>query len=105
MSADKHEAPPSAPNAKVAKSRQELAMLASRLTLLAQTLAHAGNEDSKWSAIQHRIGEAGSRGRLAAKGLAEQVERHPLIGGVAAFGLGFGLATLLFKRAKDHGSA
>ena len=101
MNADKHQAQLIALNASIAKSREEMATLASRLNSLATGLSDVEGGESKWSALQHRIGAAGSRGKLAAQGLAEEIERHPLIGGMAAFGLGFGLATLLFKRAKS----
>ena len=98
MNADKHEAQLDALNAGLAKSREEMAALASRLNALSQGLAAAEGEESKWSAIQHRIVAVGSRGKETAQDLVEEIERHPLIGGLPAFGVGFGIATLLFKR-------
>jgi hypothetical protein len=101
MNADKHEAQRSALNASIAKSREEMATLASRLNSLAIGLCDVEGDESKGPSLQHRIGEAGSRAKWAVKGLKVEIERHPLIGGMAAFGLGFGLAAVLFKRAKS----
>ena len=52
----------------------------------------------KARAHENKLEEAGARAEMVAKSLADEIRRHPLIGGMAAFGLGFGIATLLFKR-------
>jgi hypothetical protein len=96
MNADRHEARVNTLKASIASSCEEMAALANRLNYVAVDPANG----SKWSVVQHRIGAAGSQGKRVAKGLAEEIERHPLIGGMAAFGLGFGLASLLFKRTE-----
>jgi hypothetical protein len=96
MNADRNEAQVNTLKESIAKSREEMAALASRLDYVAVDSA----DESKWSAVQRHVAAAGSRGKRVAKGLADEIERHPLIGGMAAFGLGFGLASLLHKRAK-----
>jgi len=62
--------------------------------------AHGDNGHGEWAKFRHRLDAAGVRGEKVAKGLAEEIERHPLIGGLVAFGLGFAIARLLFRRSK-----
>ena len=107
-----HEQQVEAVAAGIAKSRDELAELAAGLKRLAEwpidkSSAHAqdrperpvnGNRHGGWTGFRHGIDRASTRSMKVADGLAVEIERHPLIGGMAAFGLGFGLATLLFKR-------
>lgn len=59
-----------------------------------------GDKNGGWTGFRHKLGEAGARGEKVAEGLAHEIERHPLIGGMIAFGLGFFIARLLFRRSK-----
>jgi hypothetical protein len=57
-----------------------------------------------WTDFRYRLDEVGARGRKITKALADEIERHPLIGGMLAFGLGFVIAKLLFQRSnRDSG--
>jgi hypothetical protein len=102
-------------NAGIAKSREEIAALAATLNKLAEKKAgesivdgkhphdeptNGDQQQSGWTGFRHRLDDAEARGESIAKGLAEEIRRHPLIGGTAAFGLGFLFARLLFKRRK-----
>ena len=102
-------------NARVAKSREEIAALAAGLNELAawrlENLSvdglswhdgpgNGGTHHSGWKGFRHRLDEVSVLGGKVTKGLADEIKRHPLIGSLAAFGLGFGIATLLFKRSK-----
>ena len=102
-------------NAGIAKSREEIAALAAGMKKLAEWKieespvdgeqpkdgpANGANGHGGWTGFRHRLDEAGTRGEKVAKVLAEEIERHPLIGGIAAFGLGFAIARLLFRRSK-----
>jgi hypothetical protein len=82
--------------AAIARSRDELAALTATLKRLS---SNGTGHDSAWSGFQHGIEVAGSRGRKVAAGVADELERHPILGGLVAFGVGFGIATLLYKRA------
>ena len=103
-------------NAGIAKSREEIAALAAGLEKLAEGKidkffvdgkrpqedpANGDKRNGGWTGFRHRLEEAGARGEKIAQGLADEIKRHPLLGGLAAFGLGFGIATLLFKRSKS----
>ena len=106
---------PDALNAKVAESREEIAALAAGLNELAHWRledhgvdrlswldrpANPGTPHSSWKGFRRRFDDVTHRGGKVARGIAHEIERHPLLGGLAAFGLGFGIATLLFKRSK-----
>jgi len=80
----------------IAKSREEIAALAAGL----KKLADGDKRNGGWTGFRNRLDEAGARGEKVVQGLVDEIKRHPLIGGLAAFGLGFGIATLLFKRSK-----
>ena len=110
-----HEKNPDALNASIAKLREEIAALAAGLKKLAEGKIDESSVDGEhpqegppngdkchggWTGFRHRLDEAGARGKKVAKGLADEIERHPLIGGMAAFGLGFVIAKLLFRRSK-----
>ncbi len=93
--------------ADIAKLHKELAALAAGLKKIAERPqrrdpADDGEAPGVWAGFQNRIEEAGERGGKVVKGFAHEVERHPLIGGIALFGIGFMLATLLFKRSHPH---
>ena len=102
-------------NAGIAKSREEIAALAATLKKLAQWKIEESSVDGKhpqegptngdkchggWTGFRNRLDKAGARGENVVKGLADEIQRHPLIGGMAAFGLGFTIAKLLFRRSK-----
>jgi hypothetical protein len=102
-------------NAGIAKSRNEIAALAAGLNKLAEWKTDKSDIDGNgsrspvngnknhagWTDFQYRLDDVGSRGKKVAKGLADEIERHPLIGGMAAFGLGFVLAKWLFRSNKE----
>ncbi|OGQ81016.1 MAG: hypothetical protein A2289_14335 [Deltaproteobacteria bacterium RIFOXYA12_FULL_58_15] len=102
-------------NAEVAESREEIAALAAGLNELTKrrledhavdrlswldSRENGGTPHRGWKGFRRRLGDVSTRGGEVAKGIAHEIERHPLIGGLAAFGLGFGIAMLLFKRSK-----
>ena len=102
-------------NAGIAKSRQEIAALVAGLKKLAErkideSSVHRKHQQEgpdngdrshgRWTGFRHRLDEAGARGQKVAQALSDEIERHPLIGGMAAFGLGFVIARLLFRRSK-----
>ena len=110
MKENSHDKNLDALHAGIARSREEIAVLAAELRRLADWKgdAQSGNGAAEqangvegWRAVQHGLGEAGVRGKRVLSGLAEEIERHPLLGGMAAFGLGFGIASLLFRRSKS----
>lgn len=89
-------------NASMAKSRAEIATLAAELKRLAHHAPGNGNGDTEvggWSNFQHKLDQAGSRGKQVAQSVADEIVRHPLLSGAAAFGLGFVLARLMFRRS------
>ena len=54
--------------------------------------AHAGNGRYESTDFQNTLDEARAQGEKVVKELAAEIERHPLMGGIAAFGLGFIIA-------------
>jgi len=110
MKENTHETDLEALNAGIAKSREEIgALLADlkKLSVLRNDKAFVdivrskeGPAEGGWTGFKHKLDEAGARGEKAAKGLADEIKRHPLIAGATAFGLGFVIATVLFKRSK-----
>ena len=101
-------------NAGIAKSHEEIAALTLDLKKLADLKieklsvkeghpqkgpSKGGNGHDGWTDFRHKLGEAGVRGGKVAKGFADEIERHPLLGGAAAFGLGFAIAALIFRRS------
>lgn len=110
-----HEKNLDALNAGIAKSREEIAALGTGLKKLADGKIDESSVDGEhpqerpgngdtwhggWTGFRHRLDEAGARGKKVVKGLADEIERHPLIGAMAAFGLGFVIARMLFRRSK-----
>jgi hypothetical protein len=55
-----------------------------------------------WTDFRYRLDEVGARGRKITKALADEIERHPLIGGMVVFGLGFVIAKWLFRSSKSN---
>lgn len=102
-------------NAGIAKSREEIAALAAGLNKLAEwktdksdingkssrVPANGHNANGGWTDFRYKLDDVGTRGIKVAKSLADEIEHHPLIGGMAAFGLGFVIAKWLFKSRKD----
>jgi len=84
-------------NARVAQSREEITALAAGLH---EEPSNGGKHHDSWAGFRHRPDTVSARGGKLAQGLADKIERHPVIGGLVAFGVGFGIATLLFKRRK-----
>ena len=64
---------------------------------LTESHAHIAEAAARY-ALESRANPTGHRVRLT-----ERFERHPLIGGLVAFGFGFGLASLLCKTSKREG--
>jgi len=89
-------------HAGIARSQAEIAELAANLKKLARHAAgNGGNGDADiggWLGFQHKLDEASARGKQVAQGVADEIIRHPLLSGAAAFGLGFVFARLLFRR-------
>jgi hypothetical protein len=102
-------------NARVSKTRREIAALALSLNELAEWRlsnlsvdgsdwhdgpGNGGERHGGWASFRQRLDAARARGGKVADGVAHEIERHPLIGGLAAFGLGFGVAMLLFRKSR-----
>lgn len=105
-------------NATIASMQNEIAELSADLKSLTDSrnadsssnsdspqANHTSHEEisSAWTRFQHQLSKAGKRSKKISKGVAEEIERHPLIGGLATFGIGFFLAKRLFMR-KQTGS-
>jgi hypothetical protein len=74
--------------ADIASLREEMAALA------------AGAKKGAWTDFQHTLDEAWGRNEKIMKDLAAEIERHPLVGSMAAFGLGFIIAKLWYRGSK-----
>lgn len=102
-----HENNQDALNADIAKLREEIEALAASLKKLVEGTidkpggsANSEKGNGGWTGFRHGLDQAGARGKMVAKGLADEIQRHPLLGGMAAFGLGFWIARLLFRGSK-----
>lgn len=62
--------------------------------------AHREQGQGAWTDFQHTLDEAWVRNEKIMKDLAVEIERHPLLGSLAAFGLGFIIAKLWYKGSK-----
>src|SRR3990172_11168025 len=98
----------------IASLREEIAALATCVKQLADTKAavphgegeheatqqegpaHSEQRHETWTDVQHTLGEAWARNEKVIKDLAAEIERHPLVGSMAAFGLGFIIAKLWY---------
>ena len=96
-----HEKKLEALNDDITKSREEIAVLSAVLKKLMEN-ARDNSEGGGWTGFREGLGDAGAKGEKVVKYVADNIERHPLISGLAAFGLGFGIATLLFKTSKTE---
>jgi hypothetical protein len=112
-----HENNQDALNAEIAKLREEIEALAAGLKKLVEGTIYKVSVDGErppegsakgekgnggWTGFRHGLDQAGAQGEKVARGLADEIQRHPLLGGMAAFGLGFWIATLLFRRSKGE---
>ena len=80
-------------NKGIAQLREEIA-----------ALADGDERHGGWANFRGKLGEVGAKGEKVAEGIAHEIERHPLIGGMIAFGLGFFIARLLWRRSKIEGN-
>lgn len=105
--------------ADIANLREEIAALATGVKKFAETKAagpHAEGEPEAtrqkgpakseqgrgaWTDFQHTLDEAWVRNEKIMKDLATEIERHPLVGSMAAFGLGFIIAKLWYGGSKQ----
>ena len=63
--------------------------------------AHGEQRHGTWTDFQHMLDEAWARNEKIIKDLAAEIERHPLVGSMAAFGLGFIIAKLWYGGSKQ----
>ena len=63
--------------------------------------ANGGHGHGPWTGFQHMLDEAWARNEKVIKDLAAEIERHPLVGSMAAFGLGFIIAKLWYGGSKQ----
>ena len=106
MDEQKREEQLEALNRGAARSQEELAALAARVERLVEwttdnpsVVAERRPARGAWRSLWHGLHEAGVEGGRLGRGVADEIERHPVLGGMAAFGLGFWVATLLFKKS------
>lgn len=103
----------------IAKSREDMAALAASLQGLSQwqpdappvvgdeaveEADHGDGIHGKWMNFRHGVDVASTQSIKVARRLSDEIDRHPMVSGVAAFGIGFGIATLLFKRGRGDSS-
>ena len=119
MTEKTHEKELDALKAGIASLREEIAALATCVKQLADTKAaephgegeheatqqegpaHSEQRHETWTDVQHTLGEAWARNEKLIKDLADEIERHPLVGSMAAFGLGFAIAKLWYGGSKQ----
>lgn len=63
--------------------------------------ANGGRGHDAWTDFQHTLDEARAQGEKVVKELAAEIERHPLVGSMVAFGLGFIIAKLWYRGSKQ----
>ena len=54
----------------------------------------------KWADFQETLDDAWTQGEMIVKELSAAIERHPRVGSMAAFGLGFTIAKLWYRGSK-----
>lgn len=104
--------------ADIASLREEMAALATGVKKFAETKAaephaegehettqqegpaHSEQGHGAWTDFQQTLDEAWARNEKIIKDLAAEIERHPLVGSMAAFGLGFIIAKLWYRGNK-----
>jgi hypothetical protein len=119
MTEKTHEKELDALKADIASLREEITALATGVKKLAETKAaepHAegeheagkqggpdngGHGHGEWTDFQYTLDEARAQGEKVVKDLAAEIERHPLVGSMAAFGLGFIIAKLWYRGSKQ----
>jgi hypothetical protein len=105
--------------ADIASLREEIAALAAGVKKFAERKAaephvegeheatqqgcpgNGGQGHGAWTDFQHTLDEAWAQGEKVVKELAAEIERHPLAGSMAAFGLGFIIAKLWYRGNKQ----
>jgi hypothetical protein len=63
--------------------------------------ANGGHDRDAWTEFQHTLDEARAQGEKVVKDLAAEIERHPLVGSMVAFGLGFIIAKMWYRGSKQ----
>ena len=119
MTEKTHEKDLDALKADIASLREEIAALATGVKKLAETKAaephgegkpettqqegpaHSEQRHGTWTDLQHTLDEAWARNEKLIKDLADEIERHPLVGSMAAFGLGFIISKLWYGGSKQ----
>ena len=114
-----HEKDLDALKADIAGLREEIAALAAGVKKFAETKAaephaeeeheatqqedpaHSEQRHGTWTDFQQTLDEAWVRNEKIIKDLADEIERHPLVGSMAAFGLGFIIAKLWYGGSKQ----
>ena len=61
----------------------------------------ADEKQSPWEDLLHKFDTSRAQGEKVVKGLAADVERHPLVSVMAAFGLGYIIAKLWYEEKKQ----
>ena len=119
MTEKTHEKELDALKADIANLREEIAALAAGVKKFAATKAaephvegepeaskqggpaNGGHGHGAWTDFQQTLDEAWARNEKVIKDLAAEIERHPLVGSMAAFGLGFIIAKLWYGGSKQ----
>jgi hypothetical protein len=70
-----------------------------------ETAQHECSENGEegpgaWTDVFHALNAARAQSEKVAKNIAAEIERHPLVGSAAAFGLGFFIAKLWYRGSK-----
>ncbi len=66
-----------------------------------ESSANSEEGPGAWTDFQHRLDEAWTKNEQFIKDLTADIERHPLVGSIAAFGLGFIIAKLWYGGRKE----
>lgn len=62
--------------------------------------SNGGYGRGAWTGFQHTLDEVWALGEKFVKELADEIDRHPRAGSMAAFGLGFIIAKLWYRGSK-----
>jgi hypothetical protein len=113
MTENTHEQELETLRAEIAHLRDELLKLTSRVkesvdndAREAQSGDQPGNSASAdshsvWADILHKVGSSKTQGEKVVKDLANEVEQHPLVSILAAFGLGYIVAKLWYRGSRQ----
>ena len=92
----------------IARLREEIAGLAAGVRKSAGIHAeqpHAGAQQEglgAWADILHKFESSRSQGEKVIRDLATEVEQHPLVSIIAAFGLGYIIAKLWYRETENE---